>query len=80
MIVPQLAFGGCTPIDRYESADSVRMVVAIISGSSTISTVITLGRISLKISRRLDAPWAMAASMNSFSRTDSTAPRTGRAT
>ena len=36
MIVPQLTFGGWTPTDRKDSADSVRMVVATISGSSTI--------------------------------------------
>ena len=76
--MPQLALGGCTPIDRYESVASVRIVVAIISGSSTITTVITLGSTSEKISRVPDAPWAMAASTNSFSDTDSTCPRTGR--
>ena len=53
MIVPQLASGGWTPIDRNESAASVRIVVAIISGNSTITVVSTFGRISLKISRRL---------------------------
>ena len=80
MIVPQLAFGACTPIERNESAASVRTVVAIISGNSTITVVSTLGRISLNISRRLPAPCAMAASTYSFSRTDNTWPRTGRNT
>ena len=47
MIVPQLASGGCTPIERNESAASVSIVVAIISGKNTITVVITLGRISL---------------------------------
>ena len=78
MIVPQLACGGCTPIDRNDSAASVRIVVAIISGSITITVVRTFGRISENISRRLDAPCATAASTYSFSRTDSTWPRTGR--
>ena len=72
MMVPQLAPGGCTPTPRNESAASVRIVVAIMSGMSTMTTVMTFGRISEKISRRLDAPCAMAASTNSFSATDST--------
>src|SRR6266540_1973816 len=80
MIVPQLAFGGCTPMDRNDRADSVRMVVAIISGSSTITTDTTFGRMSENISRRFDAPWAIAASANSFLATVSTWPRTGRYT
>ena len=80
MIVPQLAPGGWTPTPRNESAASVRIVVAIMSGISTMTTVITFGRISEKISRRLDAPWATAASTNSFSTTESTEPRTGRYT
>ena len=80
MIVPQLALGGWTPTPRNESAASVRIVVAIMSGRSTMTTEMTLGRISEKISRRLDAPWAIAASTNSFSATDSTWPRTGRYT
>ena len=41
MIVPQLASGGCTPIERNESAASVSTVVAIISGSITITVVTT---------------------------------------
>jgi hypothetical protein len=77
---PQLAFGGCTPIDRNERADSVSMSIAIISGKKTITVVITFGRISLRIRRQSEAPWAIAASMYSFSRTDSTWPRIGLAT
>src|SRR5207237_10542228 len=80
MIVPQLALGGCTPIDRNDRADSVSTVVAIISGSITITVVITFGKISLNIRRKFDAPWAIAASTYSFSRTESTCPRTGRKT
>ena len=52
--------------------------MAIISGSSTITVDTTFGRISEKISRRLDAPWAIAASTNSLWTTESTWPRTGR--
>src|SRR5215472_19273781 len=80
MIVPQLTFGGWTPTPRNESAASVRIVVAIISGSSTITVDTTLGRISEKISRVLPAPWAVAASTNSLLTTESTCPRTGRYT
>src|SRR5216117_290351 len=46
MIVPQLVLGGCTPTPRNDRAASVRMVVAIISGSSTITTDTTFGRMS----------------------------------
>ena len=80
MIVPQLTLGGCTPMDRNDSADSVRIVVAIISGSSTMTVDTTFGRISEKISRKFDAPCAIAASTNSLFTTDSTWPRTGRYT
>ncbi len=80
MIVPQLALGGCTPIDRKDSADSVRIVVAIISGSSTITTDTILGRMSEKMSLTSDAPWAIPAWTNSFSETESTWPRIGRYT
>ena len=80
MIVPQLASGGWTPIERNESADSVSMLVAIISGKNTITVVTTFGSTSAKIRRRLVAPRPIAASTNSFSRIDSTCPRIGRAT
>ena len=56
------------------------MLVAIISGSSTITVDTTFGRISENISRMLDAPWAMAASTNSLLITASTWPRIGRYT
>ncbi len=78
--MPQLALGGCTPIERNESVASVRIVVAMISGRSTITTVITFGSTSEKTSRKPEAPWAIAASTYSFSETDSTWPRTGRYT
>ena len=47
MMVPQLASGDCTPIERNDSADSVSMFNAIISGMNTINVVATLGRMSL---------------------------------
>ena len=78
--MPQLASGGCTPIERNESAASVSMAIAIISGKKTITVVTTFGRISLQSSRQVDAPSPIAASTNSRSRSDSTSPRIGRAT
>ena len=53
MIVPQLASGGCTPIERNDSAASVSIASATISGKRTITVVITFGRSSLQ-SRRHD--------------------------
>ena len=41
MIVPQLAFGGCTPIERNDSAASVSMAIAIMIGKKTITVVTT---------------------------------------
>ena len=80
MIVPQLASGGCTPIDRNDSAASVSIAIAIMIGKKTITVVMTFGRISLQSSRHVDAPSPTAASMNSRSRSESTSPRIGRAT
>ena len=80
MIVPQLASGGWTPIERNESAASVSISSAITSGKKTITVVTTFGRMSLQISRRFDAPSPIAASTNSRRRSDSTSPRIGRAT
>ena len=80
MIVPQLALGGCTPTPRNDRAASVRIVVAMISGSSTITTVITFGRMSENSRRMFDAPWEIDASTYSRWTTVSTWPRTGRYT
>ena len=66
MIVPQLASGGWTPIERNESADSVSMLFATISGKKTITVVTTFGSTSEKIRRRLLAPRPIAASTNSL--------------
>ena len=78
--MPQLALGAWTPIERYESAASVTMFVAIISGSSTSTTGSTFGSISPRISWRSFAPTAIAASMYSRWRIENASPRTGRAT
>ena len=80
MIVPQLALGGCTPIERNDSADSVSMSIAIISGKNTITVVVTFGRMSLQSRRQVEAPRPIAASTNSRCRSESTSPRTGLAT
>ncbi len=80
MIVPQLASGGCTPIERNESAASVSMLIATISGKKTITVVTTFGRTSLQSTRHVEAPSPSAASTNSRPRSESTSPRIGRAT
>ena len=81
MIVPQLASGGCTPIERNESAASVSMAIAIMSGKKTITVVITFGQDlapeqppvrRAEPDRGLDE---LAAA-----RSESTSPRIGRAT
>ena len=56
MMVPQLASGGCTPMERNDSANSVSMLIASISGTKTISVVITLGRMSRNRMRWLGTP------------------------
>src|SRR5471032_162322 len=80
MIVPQLASGGWTPIDRNESAASVSMSIASMSGKKTIAVVTTLRRMSLQSTRQVDAPSPSAASTNSRRARDRTSPRIGRAT
>ena len=57
----------------------MRMFVAMISGRKTISTGATFGSSSPKTSRGFEAPCAIAASTNSWRRSESTSPRTGRA-
>ena len=79
IIVPQDGSGGCTPTPRKPSAASSRIALATISGKNTITVEDRLGRISETMIRSEPAPWARAASTNSFSRSDSTWPRIGRA-
>ena len=80
MIVPQLAWGGWTPMPRIDSADSVKMLNATMSGKNTITLGATLGRISLRRMCKSEAPEAIAAWMNSRSFSEKTMPRIGRAT
>ena len=67
MIVPQLASGGCTPIDRNDSADSVSMLSAAISGRNTMTDGSTFGSTSRRRMRQSDAPSPMLACRNSRS-------------
>ena len=78
--MPQLAFGACTPIERNESAASVSIAIASISGKKTIVVVMMFGRTSLQRRRQSDAPSPIAASTNSRRRSEITSPRIGRET
>lgn len=72
MIVPQLASGGWTPTDRKDSADSVSMASAVISGTNTIAVGTTFGSTSRRRMRGVGAPEPMAAWMYSLLRSTST--------
>ena len=79
IIDPQEASGGCTPTPRKESAASSSMLLAIARVKKTMIVVQRLGSSSPNITRSGPAPWATAASTNSFSRRARTSPRSGRA-
>jgi hypothetical protein len=68
------------PAPRNERAASSRMLLAMISVPKTRRVDERFGRISANMIRRGPMPWALAASTNSFSRSDSTWPRIGRPT
>ena len=78
-IVPQDGAGGCTPAPRNDSAASLRIAAATSSGKKTRIVEATFGSSSENMIRSGPAPWARAASTNSFSRRDRTWPRIGRA-
>ena len=78
-MLPQEEFGGRTPAPRNDSADSSSMLLAMLRVKKTMIVETRLGRISENMIRRVPAPWATAASTNSFSRSASTSPRIGRA-
>jgi hypothetical protein len=80
IIVPQEEFGGRTPAPRNESAASKSMLLAMLRVKKTMIVEARLGRISANITRSGPAPWAIAASTNSFSPSARTWPRIGRAT
>ena len=78
IIVPHDGLGGCTPAPRNDSPASVRMLFAMISVKNTSTDEAMFGSNSLNIVRHGLAPCAVAASMNSFSRSDRICPRRGR--
>ena len=78
-IVPHDGSGGCTPAPRNDSAASSRIELATSSGKKTRIVEARFGSSSENMIRIGPAPCARAASMNSFSRSDSTWPRIGRA-
>ncbi len=77
IIVPQEGLGGRTPAPRKESAASSRMALAIRSVKKTRIVDARFGTTSPNMIRSGPAPWARAASTNSFSRSESTCPRIG---
>ena len=79
IIVPHDGFGGWTPAPRNDSAASSRIALAIRSVKKTITVEARFGITSVNMIRIGPAPWARAASTNSFSRSESTWPRTGLA-
>ena len=79
IIVPQDGFGGRTPAPRNDSAASSSMALAISSVKNTRTVEARFGSTSVNMIRSGPAPCARAASTNSFSRSDSTWPRTGLA-
>ena len=79
IIVPHDGLGGWTPAPRNDSADSSSTALAISRVKNTSSVETRFGTTSVTMIRSGPAPWARAASTNSFSRSDSTWPRTGRA-
>ena len=77
---PQLAAGNWTPTPRNDSAASNSTFCGITSDAYTMIGATRFGRISRNMIRGPEAPTERAASTNSFSRSDSTWPRTRRAT
>ena len=77
--MPQLTWGGCTPKPKNDSVDSVMMATATVNVAATMIGPMQFGMRWREIKRQLDAPRARPASMNSFSFSDSTWPRTMRA-
>ena len=78
IIVPHDAVGGCTPAPRNESAVSSKMLLAMMSVKKTITELAMFGSSSMNMTRNGLAPCEIDASTNSFSRSDSTCPRSGR--
>src|SRR5438270_13173564 len=79
-IWPQSAVGGWIPTPRNDRDASATMLTGMSSVAYTMSWAVTLGRMSMNMMRQALAPRDRAASMYSFSRMESTWPRTIRAT
>ena len=60
-MVPQLAAGGCTPMERNDRADSVNILNATINGKKTMMLGVAFGRISFHRIRTSEAPEPTAA-------------------
>ena len=76
---PQLVNGSCMPMPRKLRKASANMICGIISVKTTITWLNVLGYKCLKIIRKSLAPCSLAARMKSVSRSESTLPRTSRA-
>ena len=79
MSVPHEVAGGRTPAPRNDSAASKSTALATSSVKNTRMVEARFGSNSPNMMRTGPAPWARAASTNSFSRSDITWPRSGRA-
>ena len=77
--MPQLAFGGGRPTPRNDSVDSSRMLIATVSVPYTMIVPTRCGSRCERMIRKLLDPTMRAASMNSFSRSESTCARMIRA-
>ena len=77
---PHEGVGGCTPIPRNDSADSVRIAPATPSVAATRIGASVLGRTWRKMIRASPAPCARAAATKSRSLRERVSARTRRAT
>ncbi len=78
MTVPHEAAGDRTPADRNDSAPSVMMLSAVVSGANPVNRM--LGRTSTRRMRQDGTPRPVAAGTSSLRFGCSTWPRIGRAT
>ncbi|MOA52479.1 hypothetical protein D3C78_1757820 [compost metagenome] len=77
-ILPQVGAGGGTPRPRKLNALSARMTQPNMEVASTTRGATQLGRMCANTVRRPELPMTAEASMYSFSRSESTEPRTTR--
>ena len=79
-MLPQVGAGGGTPRPRKDSALSARMTQPNMDVASTVSGAMQFGSTWRHIVYSSELPSTREDSMNSFSRRDSTVPRTMRVT